>query len=207
MFTGIIKEVGLVKAIKAQEKGKVITIECPKLSQKKKVDESIAVNGTCLTVTAIDNSNLSFYIINESLEKTNLGTLKEGSRVNLEPALELNQGLDGHMVLGHIDTTANVLKLENGSLTIKTPKEYQKYIAYKGSITINGVALTIAKLEENYFTVELIPHTLKHTTLQELQKGHKVNIEVDLIARYLDRLLRDKEKEASYDFLKERNLL
>jgi riboflavin synthase len=207
MFTGIIKEVGTVKEIKEAKASKIFTIECKIALENKAVDESIAVNGVCVTITDLSSTGFTFTAIQETLEKSNLGKIEEGAKVNLEPALTLKQGIDGHLVQGHVDETASVKSYQNGKLEIKTPRNLTQYIAYKGSITINGVSLTVSRLEDSSFTVELIPHTMKNTNLGKIKEGDKVNLEIDMIARYLESLLNQKEKESKYEFLKDRNLI
>lgn len=211
MFTGIIKELGEIIKIEEKNKIKTFVVKASVVIDNKKIGDSIAVNGACMTITKIDKNSFQFDTIQESLEKTNLADLKPGDIVNLEPALALNQGLDGHLVQGHIDTTAEVNEVikngDNTEISIKIPKEIKKYLAFKGSITINGVSLTISRLEESIFKISLIPHTLEQTNLKQLNKGSKVNLEIDLIARYLESLLEEKEKETKYEFLRERNLI
>lgn len=191
MFTGIIQTTGQVSAIKAKKNLTTFHIKTAK-ALKAKIGDSIAINGACMTVTSIKKSSFTFDCIQESLSLTNLSELQIDSQVNLEPALTLNQGLDGHIVQGHIDCVGTINKLEQknnkATLEIRHPKKIAKYLALKGSITINGVSLTITKLTNNNFSVELIPHTLQETNLKNLRKGSKVNLEVDLIARYLERL-------------------
>ena len=193
MFTGIIKEVGRIEKIKSGKNIKTFTVKANSTIKNKKVGQSIAVNGVCVTITGIKKNSFDFDAIAETLERTNLGFLKLKNEVNLEPALTLNQSLDGHLVQGHVDTQGETISLKNRKkhtiLTIEFPTEIGKYLAFKGSITVNGVSLTISKLEEKTFSVDLIPHTLGKTNLGKLKKGDKVNLEVDIIARYLKRML------------------
>lgn len=211
MFTGIIQEQGQIKNIQNSKKGKIFSILTNTILTDKKVGDSIAVDGVCVTITKIDKKTFDFYAMPETLELTNFPDHKIGTNVNLEPALTLNQALDGHIIQGHVDSTCEVLSLNSKSdksqLTISFSKELSDYLAFKGSITINGVSLTISDLQTNQLTVDLIPHTLEMTNLSELKKGDKVNIEVDLIARYLKNLLDSKEKETKYEFLKERGFI
>lgn len=206
MFTGIIQELGVIKAI---EKAKDLTrfeVEAKSIIKDKKIGDSIAVNGACVTVTKLSKKGFSFDAINETIKLTNFKEFKEGSEVNLEAALKFNQSLDGHLVQGHVDTEGTVVKTGK-TLSIRFPKELAQFLAYKGSITINGVSLTITDLQHDFFSVELIPHTLENTNLKNLKDEDKVNLEVDMIARYLHRMLGEKEKESKYHFLKERNLI
>lgn len=207
MFTGIIQEVGIIKNIQKAN----FEVGTKKILHNKKVGDSIAVNGVCVTITKITKTTFKFDAIEETLKRTNLKSLKKNSKVNLEPALTLSQTIDGHLIQGHIDTEGTVVSLKkhknDTTLKIKFPEEIARFLAFKGGIAINGVSLTISHLEENTFEVELIPHTIKNTNLGILKKSDKINLEIDLIARYLDRLLSAKENEAKYYFLKERNLI
>lgn len=211
MFTGIIKELGEIKEIKVEKTHTNFTVKAPFTIKGKKIGESIAVNGACMTITKITKEGFCFETMQESLEKTNLGKLKIKEKVNLEPALTLNQGLDGHLVQGHIDNQGKVISFEeiekHTILSIEYPKELEKYLALKGSITINGVSLTVSRLDKKTFSVDLIPHTISHTNLGSLEKGSMVNLEVDLIARYLKRLLDAKESETKYEYLLERGFI
>ncbi len=207
MFTGIIQEVGKVEKIEKSPTGLTLFIESKKAINNKKIGDSIAVNGACLTIVEIKDNTVSFQIIEETLSKTNLKNLEIGSEVNLEPALTLNQGLDGHLVQGHVDCEGIVENFEESTLTIKFPLNIADCLAFKGSITINGVSLTISNLQESTLAVSLIPHTLSSTNLKNLKKGNTVNLEVDLIARYLKNMMEKRDNEAKYEFLKERNLI
>ena len=212
MFTGIIQEVGTIAEILESETGKTFTVKASKILHNKKIGDSIAINGACMTITTLSDTQFTFDCIHESLKKTNLNQLHQESKINMEGSLTLDKGIDGHLVQGHVDFTAPIKTLEikeNGdtTLTISLPSEYQKFIALKGSITINGVSLTISHLESDSFQVSLIPHTLAETNLSDLETGSIVNIEIDLISRYLDRLLQDKAQESTYQFLRERNLI
>ena len=211
MFTGIIKELGQVEKIKLGKNLKTFVVKADSTIQDKEIGQSIAVNGACVTIVGLTKTSFSFEAITETLEKTNLGKIKEKDKVNLEPALTLTQGLDGHLVQGHIDVEGKVISLKEEKkhtiLTIEYPKEIGKYLAFKGSITINGVSLTISRLDEANFSVDLIPHTILKTNLGALKKGSMVNLEVDIIARYLKRLLDSKEGETKYEYLIERGFI
>jgi len=211
MFTGIIEELGIIQKIEKSTKSTTFTVQGKNITKNKKVGDSISVNGACVTITDLKDHSFSFDAIEETLKLTNFSDLKEGSEVNLESALTLEKGIDGHLVQGHIDQTTEVIELkeedETAVLSIKLPVNLQEHISLKGSITINGVSLTISDLRTNTFSVSLIPHTLKNTNLKNLKKDDKVNIEIDLISRYLQRLLDAKEQETKYAFLKERNLI
>jgi riboflavin synthase len=161
-----------------------------------KLGDSIAVNGCCLTITAISNGLLSSDLLAETLARTNLGALKPGSRVNLERALPANGRLGGHFVQGHVDCTSRLLgitpKGQDHLLEIALPKEFAKYVAYKGSIAINGISLTAAEVREESIVLWIIPHTMAMTNLGTLAPGDSVNIEFDMLAKYLERLVAAK---------------
>ncbi|MFA5947672.1 MAG: riboflavin synthase [Candidatus Gracilibacteria bacterium] len=212
MFTGIIKEVGKVKKItNDKNNARIFEIFSKKEIKGKKVGQSIAVNGVCTTITKKTKDGFSFYAMPETIEKTNLKFSKIKDLVNLESAMRASDFIDGHLVQGHVDTTAEILelkKIDNRTiLKIKTPKIIERYLSLKGSISINGISLTISDIDESDFSVDLIPHTLKNTNLGNLKKSDKVNLEADMIAKYLDRLLEGKEKQAKYNYLKERNFI
>lgn len=211
MFTGIVEEIGKIKDIKLLKNSKIFTISAKNILVSKKISGSISVNGACMTITELKKESFSFETLDETLNKTNLGKLKKGSEVNLESPLTLQKPLDGHFVLGHIDCTAKVKALSKKGkdkiIKIESPENIKKYLALKGSITINGVSLTISHLEEDYFQINLINHTIKSTNLGNLRKNDPINLEIDVLARYLKRLLDYKENETTYEFLKDRNFI
>lgn len=188
MFTGIIQEIGIV--VKKNPHGaKGISLEIASKKLKPKIGASISVNGACLTVTQKKKGTLLFDIVHETMSRTNLGKLEISDRVNLEPSMRTSDLFDGHFVMGHVDSAGVVKKIsQRKELTIAVPKKLMKFITEKGSIALNGVSLTIARTWENTFIVALIPFTLKQTNLGALKKGDTVNIEIDLIARYLARI-------------------
>lgn len=191
MFTGIIEEMGIVKSIKS----KVITIEANKIFDDLKLGDSVSVNGTCLTVSSFSNKIFNADITSETLSRTNLGDLKSGFKVNLERALTLNGRFGGHIVSGHIDGVGIIKniskKSEDIELVIEVPTNLMKYIIEKGSVAVDGISLTVAKVDnnKNNFSVAIIPHTLKETVLYYKKAGDKVNIENDIIGKYVERLL------------------
>lgn len=197
MFTGIIQDIGTIKKLSRNSAGEV-TITVAHHLKKPAKGASIAVNGACLTVTKAGASICSFDVIPETLTRTNLGQLKVGSQVNLEPSLTLSAGIDGHLVSGHIDCVTKIVAIkkgENGTVfTLALPKNIALFVAEKGSITINGVSLTITAVTTTTFSVALIPFTLSHTTLGEAQVGDAINLEVDLIARYVEGILMTRKK-------------
>jgi len=194
MFTGIIQAVGKIGQLEAFHNDARIYIHTANLGLKTvELGDSIAVNGVCLTVIELATDGFYADISNESLQKTTLGTLRVGSAVNLEKALTLQTPLGGHLVSGHVDGVGTILKLATDGrstrLHLRSPDVLLKYIAAKGSICIDGISLTVNTIQQNEFTVNLVPHTLKNTTLDQAITGQQVNLEVDVIARYLERLL------------------
>lgn len=190
MFTGIVQAIGRVVLInKLQDDSMKLTIDCSDLGSDFSIGESININGVCLTIEENRSNRLSFTAVKETLEKTNLKNLKENSLVNLERAATLTTLLGGHLVTGHIDLTSKVVKIEESSnwtlIEFHIDESYKKYLIVKGSIAINGVSLTISDIKGDSFTVNLIPQTLKETTLKQLANGDYVNIEFDLIGKYV----------------------
>lgn len=211
MFTGIIEEIGIVKSIKS----KVITIEANKIFEDLKLGDSVSVNGTCLTVASFENKIFpkifNADITLETLSRTNLGELKSGFKVNLERALTLNGRLGGHIVSGHIDGVGIIKNISKNSddikLTIEVSSNLMKYIIEKGSVAVDGISLTVAEVNKNNFSVAIIPHTLKETILYYKKTGDKVNIENDIIGKYVEKLLsfnninNDKNSNINMEFL------
>jgi riboflavin synthase len=192
MFTGIITHLGKIKDIEQKNNQTYFTIETD-LVNTLSLGASVAVDGICLTVTELDLDSFQVQTIPETLRVTNLLQKKVGDKINLESALRLDQGIDGHLVQGHVDGVGQVVENirkqdQNWILEIQPPSELLKYIAHKGSITINGVSLTVSKQIGETFEVSLIDYTLQQTDLSVLLKGDLVNLEVDLIARYLEKL-------------------
>ncbi len=197
MFTGIVEGVGEVKKIRAKGKSWQMDIQTPFSVSKEKIGNSIAINGCCLTITEKKKNLFSADLSPETLSCTTLQDLKVGSKVNLERALRLSDPVGGHWVQGHIDGISLLLdkkkiESETGSwliLKFKIPKNLRKYLIKKGSIAIDGVSLTINEIQASWFTVCLIPHTQKKTILQDKKVGDSVNIEVDLMAKYLENFI------------------
>jgi len=192
MFTGIIQEIGTIKQIKPLEGGIEVSIGCS-FADTCHVDESIAVNGVCLTVTAYDAHSFTVQAVEETLRKTTTGNLKEGDPVNLERSLTLEKGIEGHLVQGHVDTTGTIAGIEkegtNWLVTVKYPETHRTMIVGRGSITIEGISLTVAREEDDSFTVAIIPYTWQHTNLQFKKTGDKVNLEFDIIGKYVVRYM------------------
>ncbi|MDP2877938.1 MAG: riboflavin synthase [Sulfuricella sp.] len=192
MFTGIIEAVGQIKRVEQRDKGVRLTIASERLDfSDVAVGDSIAANGVCLTVIALAGSAYTVDVSQESLSCT-VG-LGEPGEVNLEKAMRLSDRLGGHLVSGHVDGVGEVVKFEpvgeSHLLQIRAPRDLSRFIAPKGSITVNGVSLTVNEVRDATFTINLIPHTVEVTTLKYLQPGSRVNLEVDMLARYVDRLL------------------
>lgn len=200
MFSGIIADVGVIKSAQDREGGLRLTVATRALGMDDvSLGDSIAVNGVCLTVVAIDGNDFTVDVSRETLNCT-VGLDAQGGRVNLEKALRLADRLGGHLVSGHVDGVGEVVSFddigESWKLVVRAPQGLAKYIAVKGSITVNGVSLTVNEVEGAVFSINLIPHTLKMTMLNELKAGARVNLEIDLIARYVERMM-NAEKELS----------
>jgi riboflavin synthase len=193
MFTGLIEEVGNILGIHATAQGTQLQIVAPRIAEKTQLGDSIAVNGCCLTVAARCDDQLAFDLLDETLSCTNLKTLRPKGRVNLERALAVNAQLGGHFVQGHVDCAARILALsESGAdlrIDVTLPAEFAHYVAQKGSIAVNGISLTVADVSEKSFAVWIIPHTKSQTNLDSARPDDLVNLEFDLIAKYLERML------------------
>lgn len=193
MFTGIIEEVGVIRSIKMGAQSAVITIQADKVMEDIHIGDSIAMNGVCLTVTSHDRHSYSVDIMHESLKRTNLGMMKGGSRVNLERAMPANGRFGGHIVAGHVDGTGTITSMERDDnavwIHIDTEPAVLKYIVEKGSVTIDGISLTVATVDSKSFAVSVIPHTGANTTLLEKKPGDTINLETDMIGKYVEKLL------------------
>ncbi len=193
MFTGLIEEIGTVRALRRQGSGMRLTVEAHRIMDDVQIDDSIAINGACQTVVSRTATTFDVDTVEETLLKTTFGTFRSGKQVNLERAMKLGGRLGGHLVQGHVDTCGVVTALEErqGSwlLTVRFPQEYARYVIPVGSICIDGVSLTTARVEETKLTVAVIPHTWQSTTLHELRVGTSVNLEFDLIGKYIEKLL------------------
>ena len=194
MFTGIIEELGTVKKVEKNKGNIQLTIEA-KFTPELRVDQSVAHNGVCLTVISIKDNQYSVIAIEETLEKTNLGNLISGDKINLERCMKIGDRLDGHIVQGHIDLTATCTKIEtlDGSWMFKfkyTKKSTTETTVEKGSITINGISLTVVDSSESEFSVCIIPYTFENTSFKYLKEGSQVNIEFDIIGKYIARIMK-----------------
>lgn len=193
MFTGLIAELGTVESLKQVNASYRLTIAAKKVPPLLKMGESVACNGACLTVTEFTDSHFTVDVMPETARRTTIGELKQGSRINLERTLHLADGLDGHIVSGHIDGVGVISKITMEGIakvvTITTEPKITHYIVEKGSIAIDGISLTVTKVTETTFSVSLIPLTVKETTMGFKKVGDKVNLETDIIGKYVEKML------------------
>ena len=193
MFTGIVEETGVVRHVAEGPSGRRIEVSAAAVLDRLEVGASLSVSGVCLTVAARDDRSFSVDAVPETLERSTLGRLARGSRVNLERPATPETALGGHIVQGHVDGTAKVLARrsegEGARVRFALPRDLARYVVEKGSLALDGVSLTVAKAARTSFEVALIPHTLRATTLGALREGDLVNVEVDVIAKYVERLL------------------
>jgi len=193
MFTGIVRERGRVAAVDGGQDGVRLRIEAPETARGVAVGDSVAVGGVCLTAVAVEGPELSFDAVPETLSRTALGSLRAGAEVNVEPALRAGEPLGGHLMQGHVDAVGSVRSVEpegDGSrVWIDAPPAVLRYCVEKGSVAVNGTSLTVAALDDGGFAVALVPHTLAQTTLGALEPGDAVNLEADVLAKYVERLL------------------
>lgn len=210
MFTGIVEEVGRVEQIRRGQHSAVLVIHAQKVLEDTKIGDSIAVNGICLTVTELFSSGFSADIMHESLNRSSLAGLTGGSRVNLERAMPANGRLGGHIVSGHVDGVGKITSIRRDDTaiwyTVQTKPEILRYIVEKGSITIDGISLTVAAVTQEDFSISAIPHTVSQTVLRERREGDFVNLETDIIGKYVEKLLlpatgRQKENKITREFL------
>jgi len=195
MFTGIVEELGRVRAFETKSTGARLVVECSSILQDATLGTSIAVNGACLTAVELVGDHFAADLAPETLKRSNLGDLKVGSVVNLERPLRANARLDGHFVLGHVDATAEIVELrllgqDNWWLTIQVPAGLTRYVVEKGSLAVDGISLTVAEIQGDLISFTIIPHTYSHTTLHGYQPGARVNVEVDILAKHLEKLNR-----------------
>jgi riboflavin synthase len=192
MFTGIIESIGEVLSLHRENSNLRITLQSA-ITPELRVDQSVSHNGVCLTVVEVHEYAYSVIAVDETLQKTNLGNLRQGDKINLERSMKADGRLDGHIVQGHIDTVARLERTENknGSylLHFSFPESFTKYVVHKGSICVNGVSLTVVETVSNSFSVAIIPYTWQHTNLQYLTQGDTVNIEFDVIGKYVEKML------------------
>ena len=193
MFTGIVEEIGTIKSFD----GSKLVVECVKVLENTQIGDSIAIDGCCQTVVSMTNTTFSADVSAETLKITK--GFKSGEKVNLERALTPQTRMGGHIVQGHVDGTAKYL----GNMTFQLSSELDKYVVYKGSITVNGVSLTVSENKNNTFAVAVIPHTLEKTNLKFLKPGDLVNIETDILGRYVEKFLYSQNNNITENFLKE----
>jgi riboflavin synthase len=213
MFTGIIEEVGIIKGIQKGANWSVMTIQAASILKDVQLGDSIAVNGICLTVTSFKASQFTVDVMPETMDKTSLSELSIGAQVNLERAMTAGGRFGGHFVSGHVDGTGTISSIQNYGnavlFDIKAPESLLYYMIPKGSITIDGISLTILDIESDRFRVSVIPHTLDHTVLKTKQAGHKVNLECDMIGKYIEKFIsgRKPASKLSESFLAEHGFI
>ncbi|OFW53430.1 MAG: riboflavin synthase subunit alpha [Actinobacteria bacterium RBG_16_67_10] len=193
MFTGIVRELGTVVSALDRGADRVLAVHAPDTAARTNVGDSVAVNGCCLTADAVDGDRITFHAVSETLARTTLGSLQADDRINLEAALRAGEPLGGHYVQGHVDGVGRVQSVEAEGeglrVFVEVPDDVLRYCVEKGSVTVDGVSLTIAEVASDAFGVALVPHTLEATTLSELEPGQEVNIEADVLAKYVERAL------------------
>ncbi len=199
MFTGIVEEIGIIKQIKQGKHSAILTISAREVLNGTKIGDSIAVNGICLTVTDLLPGAFMADVMHETLNRSTLTGLSVGNPVNLERAMQANGRFGGHIVAGHVDDIGKIVKVEKDDtavwFTIQAKPELMRYIVEKGSVAVDGISLTVAKITETAFSVSAIPHTIKQTVLQEKKEGDLVNLEADIIGKYVEKLLSPAPKQ------------
>ena len=202
MFTGLVEELGTIQAVKAVGPGLRLVVKAAKVARQAGVGDSIAVNGCCLTVVKKERGQLTFEAGEETISRTNVSRLVKGRRVNLECSLQVGSRVGGHYVTGHIDATGTVIKRRDdsewSSFTFRVPARITRQMASKGSVAVDGISLTLVTVDSDRFTVAIIPHTLKNTTLGTAQVGDTVNIETDLLAKYVERQLESRRPDSFF---------
>jgi riboflavin synthase len=213
MFTGIIEEIGVVKSVLKSSRSSKLEITAGKIPGDMKVGDSINTDGVCLTVTSFTKDHFTADVMPESMERSGLGKLKPGSRVNLERAIRLSDRLSGHLVSGHIDGTGIISRTRRDEnaiwLTVATDGKWTRYMVEKGSVAVDGVSLTIARMDAGSFEVSVIPHTQSETTLTSKNTGDTVNIECDMIGKYIEKMMNGNKGQGKLDmnFLAEQGFL
>jgi riboflavin synthase len=213
MFTGLIEDTGRVENFHRRGEAGLLTVETSLPIAEIAIGDSVAVNGACLTVTEKGGRAVTFDVSPESIARTTIGKLRIGNRVNLERALKLGDRLGGHIVSGHIDCCGRLIRIENRSgnhqLQFSLPDQHARYLVEKGSVTIDGISLTINALSQDGFSVNIIPHTFTNTTLEKIRTGDEVNIETDIIGKYVERLVQPWKKggDISMGFLAENGFI
>jgi riboflavin synthase len=193
VFTGIVRELGVVVEAADASGGRALVVRAPDTAARTGVGGSVSINGCCLTATELDAGAIAFHAVPESIARSTLGTLEPGEHVNVEPAIRAGEELGGHYVQGHVDAVGRIQSVEAEGeglrVFVEAPDDVLRYCVEKGSITVDGVSLTVAELADDAFAVALVPHTLAATTLSALQPGQPVNLEADVLAKYVERLL------------------
>ena len=193
MFTGIVEEMGVIRGIRKNRESAVVSVKAAKVLEDLKIGDSVAVNGVCLTVVEFFLGGFGADVMHETLDRSTLGSLKPGSRVNLERAMAADGRFGGHIVAGHVDGRGTVRKIERDDnalwYTVGAGRDILRYVVEKGSIAIDGISLTVAKVSEESFQVSVIPHTARETVLQDRKPGDQVNLETDVIGKYVERFL------------------
>jgi len=193
VFTGIVRELGSVVEAEEAGGGRALLVHAPETAARTHVGDSVAVNGCCLTATAVDGDAMSFHAVPETIARTTLGALARDDVVNVEPALRAGEELGGHYVQGHVDGVGRIQSVEAEGeglrVVVEAPEDVLRYCVEKGSITMDGVSLTVAELAEGAFAVALVPHTLEATTLSDLHPAQPVNLEADVLAKYVEKLI------------------
>lgn len=213
MFTGIIEEIGTVKNFKILSENAEISIECSNVLKDTKIGDSIAINGVCQTVVSMTDNSFTAEVSKETLNVTNFTELKIGDKVNLERAMALNARVGGHLVSGHVDSCAKFVSAVKNSdfydMKFEVTPEAARYIINKGSVTINGISLTVAEIQGNTIKIAVIPHTFENTNLAILKSGDKVNVETDVFAKYVEKFLLNEKTTSmiSENFLKENGFM
>ncbi len=201
MFTGIVEELGSIRSVRRGQHSSVLSIAAKDILSDLKIGDSVAVNGVCLTATTVDGSGFTADVMHETLNRSSLGSLTVGSHVNLERAMAANGRFGGHIVSGHIDGTGTITALRKDDnavwYTISASQELLRYIVEKGSIAIDGISLTVAAVDDASFSVSIIPHTAASTILGSKRPGDTVNLETDLIGKYVEKLLTFRDQPAS----------
>ena len=197
MFTGLIEEVGSVIAVRASDRGTQLHVAAPRIGKKIRTGDSVALNGCCLTIRSRRGDQLTFDLLEETIDRTNLKGLGPDMPINLERALSTDRRFGGHLIQGHIDCTSPILAFEEGAgdhrLEVQLPAEFAHYVVSKGSIAVNGISLTVADVLPKSFVVWIIPHTKRHTNLDSAKAGDLMNLEFDILAKYVERMLSRRE--------------
>lgn len=213
MFTGIVEEIGIIQGVTKKSHGADIVVKCQKVLKDTIIGDSIAINGCCQTVVTLDENSFTANVSDETLQITTLKDFKFGDKVNLERALTPTSRMGGHIVQGHVDCKGKFLRSEKladfYNLTFELQQNESKYVVHKGSIAINGVSLTVAEINDNIFKIAVIPHTYENTTLHLLKNGDAVNIETDILGKYVEKFLSagNNSSKLNENFLKENGFL